>query len=149
MPTSYIPDSLKAELQGIIDNMHETFSRTITVFEEGEKVLISASPTYNGVYGRTNTGGRSVQKTVVSHEIKARIHYINAKEDTLSEDSQADISLIDGSVKITVDPTGFELLKEAKRCEFEGRRYEITSRGNPTGIMGPQYYHFYLKPLDE
>ena len=42
-----------------------------------------------------------------------------------------------------------KILKEAKRAEFEGRRYKISSKGNPTGIFGPQYYHFFLEPLDE
>jgi hypothetical protein len=152
MPTSYISDALKTQLQGTIDNLHETFARTITVYEEGEKILIAASSTYNGVYGKTNTGNTSVSKTVVSHSIKARIKYINAKDESLSDgsiNSQLDIDLINGSVRITVDTSGFEILKEAKRCEFEGRKYEISSKGTATGMLGPQYYHFFLKPLDE
>jgi|TARA_X000001316_G_C910397_1_gene25880 hypothetical protein len=152
MATSYISANLKTQLQGIIDNVHETFARTITVYEEGERVLIAASSTYNNVYGKTNTGGKSVSRTSVSHSIKARIQYINAKDESLSDgqiDSQPDIDLINGSVKITVDESGFAILKEAKRCEFEGRKYEIVSKGSATGILGPQYYHFFLKPLDE
>ena len=152
MATSYISANLKTQLQGIIDNVHETFARTITVYEEGERVLIAASSTYNNVYGKTNTGGKSVSKTSVSHSIKARIQYINAKDESLSDgqiDSQPDIDLINGSVKITVDESGFAILKEAKRCEFEGRKYEIVSKGSATGILGPQYYNFFLKPLDE
>ena len=147
-----ISANLKTQLQGIIDNVHETFARTITVYEEGERVLIAASSTYNNVYGKTNTGGKSVSRTSVSHSIKARIQYINAKDESLSDgqiDSQPDIDLINGSVKITVDESGFAILKEAKRCEFEGRKYEIVSKGSATGILGPQYYHFFLKPLDE
>jgi|TARA_X000000950_G_scaffold287277_1_gene398973 hypothetical protein len=152
MATSYISNALKTTLRGVIDNVHETFARNITVYEEGERVLIAASSTYNGVYGKTNTGSSSVSRTVVSHTIKARIKYIEADESNLSDgqiDSQIDVELINGSVKITVDPSGFEILKEAKRCEFEGRKYEISSKGNPTGVLGPQYYHFLLKPLDE
>ena len=49
MATSYISATLKTQLQGIIDNVHETFARTITVYEEGERVLIAASSTYNNV----------------------------------------------------------------------------------------------------
>ena len=63
--------------------------------------------------------------------------------------SQLDFKLMDGEVRITVDNAGFELLKDATRCEFEGRKYTIDSKGNPTGIFGPQYYHFYLKPMEE
>jgi len=149
---SYISSSLKTTLQSAIDNVHDTFGRDITVYQEGRKVLIAASSTYNGVYGKTNTGGTSVSRTAVSHTIKARIKYINAKEEDLSDgsiDSQMGIDLINGSVRITVDSSGYAILKESKRCEFEGRKYEITSKGSATGILGPQYYHFFLKPLDE
>ena len=152
MATSYISATLKTQLQGIIDNVHETFARTITVYEEGERVLIAASSTYNNVYGKTNNGNTSVSRTSVSHSIKARIKYINAKDESLADgeiNSQPDIDLINGSVRITVDESGFAILKEAKRCEFEGRKYEIASKGSATGILGPQYYHFFLKPLDE
>jgi len=152
MPTSLISDSQKNTIKAIIDDIHETFARNITVYEEGEKVLIAASSQFNGIYGKTSGGSTSVQKTVVSHTIKARIKYINAREQNLSGgeiESQLGIELVDGSVRITVDADGFEILKEAKRCEFEGRKYTIDSKGNPTGIFGPQYYHFYLSPIEE
>ena len=48
---------------------------------------------------------------------------------------------MDGEVRITVDNAGFELLKDATRCEFEGRKYTIDSR-KPTGTFNSQYYHF-------
>ena len=152
MPTSLISDAQKTTIKAIIDDIHETFARTITVYEEGERVLIAASSTYNGIYGKTEGGNSSVSKTIVSHSIKARIKYIDAKDESLADgqiNSQLDISLINGSVRITVDGNGYDILREAKRCEFEGRKYEIVSKGQPTGIFGPQYYHFFLKPLDE
>jgi hypothetical protein len=89
---------------------------------------------------------------VVSHTILARIKYINAKSKNFTDgnvDSQLDLDIIDGSVQLQVDEAGYEILKEAKRCEFEGRRYSISNKGSPNGIFGPQYYYFFLKPLDE
>ena len=152
MATSLISDSQKNTIKEIIDDIHETFARNITVYEEGKKILISASSTYNGIYGRNSSGDTTTTKTVVSHTLKARIKYINSREQNLADgniESQLDVELIDGSVRITVDADGFTILKEAKRCEFEGRKYTITSKGNPTGIFGPQYYHFYLAPIEE
>ena len=152
MATPLISDSQKNTIKSIIDDIHETFARNITVFEEGQKVLIAASSEFNGIYGRNSLGKKTTTKTVVKHTIKARIKYINAREQNLADgniNSQLDIDLIDGSVRITVDNDGFEILKEAKRCEFEGRKYTINSKGNPTGIFGPQYYHFYLSPIEE
>lgn len=151
MATSLISDSQKNQINSIIDDIHETFARNITVFEEGEKILISMSSEYNAIYGRTRTGS-STTKNPVSYVIKARIKYIDANEDTFADSSinaQNDIELINGSVRITVDSNGFSILKDAKRVEFEGRRYKIASKGNPTGMFGPRYYHFFLKPLDE
>ena len=152
MATPLISNSQKNTISAIIDDIHETFARNITVYEEGKKVRIAASSTFNGVYGKTSDGSSSTKRTVVSHVVKARIKYINAREKNLTDgniNSQIDIDLIEGSVRITVDADGFSLLKEAKRCEFEGRKYTINSKGNPTGIFGPQYYHFYLSPIEE
>ena len=254
MATSLISDSQKDTIKAIIDDIHETFARSITVYEEGKKVLINVNrqlilngftgdnahlngtytqqgtsttrfysqengkgeiffeqtstpteedpnlidykwlildgsdndpadlasntlstsggpilqpyqmtwssltltefvlrDTFNGVYGRSSVGSTTTTRTSVSHTIKARIKYINAREQNLADgniNSQLDIQLIDGSVRITVDASGFDILKEAKRCEFEGRKYTINSKGNPTGIFGPQYYHFYLSPIE-
>ena len=152
MATSLISDSQKNTIKAIIDDIHETFAREITVYEEGKKILIAASSEYNGIYGKTSTGSTSTSTTAVSHTIKARIKYIDANELNLADgniNSQLDVELVDGSVRITVDAAGFNILKEAKRCEFEGGKYQIVTKGNPTGIFGPQYYHFYLKPLEE
>jgi|TARA_B100000085_G_scaffold274899_1_gene292145 hypothetical protein len=152
MATSLISDTQKTKIQEIIDDIHETFARTITVFEEGEKVLISASSTYNGIYGRTETGSKSTTVTKVSHSIKARIKYEEITDENLSDgqiNSQLGIDYVKGRVRITVDNAGYEILKEAKRVEFEGRKYTINSRGSPTGMFGPKYYHFYLRPIEE
>ena len=97
-------------------------------------------------------GEKTTEKTVVSHLVKARIKYIKADESNITDGkigSQLGIEIINGLVRITVNKDGFEILKEAKRCEFEGRKYTISSKGNPTGIFGPQYYHFYLSPIEE
>jgi len=152
MGTSFITDSYKNIIKTAIDNLHETFGRNITVYEEGRKVLIAASSEYNGIYGRTDSGSASTSVSVVSHTIKARIHYINAKSKNFADgnvDSQLDLDLIEGSVQLQVDASGYEILKEAKRCEFEGRRYSISNKGNPNGIFCLHYYYFFLKPLDE
>lgn len=152
MSTSLISESQKTAIKSIIDDIHETFARNITVYEEGKKILIAASSEYNGIYGRTGGGTTSTSTTSVSHTVKARIKYIDAKAGNLADgniNSQLDIEVIDGSVRITVDASGFNILKEAKRCEFEGGKYRIATKGNPTGIFGPQYYHFYLEPIEE
>ena len=152
MATSLISDSQKDTIKAIIDDIHETFARNITVYEEGEKILIAASSQFNGIYGRTSSGSETTKNVVVAHTLNARIKYIDAKEISVSDakiKSELGINIIDGSVRITVDLAGFNIMKKAKRCEFEGRKYTINSKGNPTGMFGPQYYQFYLSPIEE
>ena len=113
MATPLISQSQKNTIKSIIDDIHETFAREITVYEEGRKILIAASSEFNGIYGKTNSGETSTTTTVVSHTIKARIKYINAQEQNLADgniNSQTDIDLINGSVRIAVDADGFEIL---------------------------------------
>ena len=105
MATPLISDSQKNTIKSIIDDIHETFARNITVFEEGQKILIAASSDFNGIYGRTNLGKKTTTKTVVKHTIKARIKYINAREQNLADgniNSQLDIDLIDGYMMRTI-----------------------------------------------
>ena len=140
---SSISDSQKNIIKAIIDDIHETFAREINVYEEGRKILISASAQYNGIYGRSSGGNKTTTTDPIVHTIKARIKYIDASSKYLPNtdgkiDAQMGIEFIDGSVRITVDANGFEILKEAKRCEFEGRKYTIDSKGNATGMFGPQ-----------
>ena len=59
MPTSLISDSQKNIIKAIIDDIHETFAREINVYEDGRKILISASSQYNGIYGRPSSGNKT------------------------------------------------------------------------------------------
>jgi hypothetical protein len=151
MPSPFISDATKLSISGQMDSLHQTFLRPLTVYEEGVKVLIAATPHYNGIYGRTNTGGTSTEIQTVSHAISGRINYIKAAQEVLSDgaiQSSPEIGAMFGSVKLTLDASGFELLSKSKNCEFEGRKYNIESDGVPYGLFGPQHYIVYLRPTD-
>jgi type IV secretory pathway protease TraF len=54
-----------------------------------------------------------------------------------------------GTVKIKVAEDGYLVLKEARKVEFDGRRYSIVSDNKPYGMFGPKYYSFFLSPINE
>lgn len=150
MGSSYISQSIKNLARNAIDNLHATFARDITIIEHGRKRVITNSPNYNSIYRFSKTS--EVEIEPVYHTVKARIEYENAKNNNLRDDeidSAPQINLPNGSVVVTVDPNGFELLKDSERVEFEGRKYTISSDGNPKGFFGPQYYDFILKPIED
>ena len=47
MATSLISSSEKAALEAVIDDIHETFARTITVFKEASSIVILTDANFN------------------------------------------------------------------------------------------------------
>ena len=151
MASSYISASQKTFINEAFDNIHETFSRTISIIMNPQMTVISTSPTYNALYDAdTNSAVDAPSYTSVTHSVKARIKYLSQQKDLFSgTDAQQKVLYPAGSVKIKVDATGYSYLKEARKVEFDGRRYGIASDQKSYGMFGPKYYSFILTPINE
>ena len=144
----FLSENQKTNIKSIIDQIHDTFAREITVFKIGQRTVIASSPTYNALYKKQSSNTTS---TEVSQTFQARIKYVDMNEELLKNPNpgQDKIIMPTGVVKIKVNLEGFNYVKEAKRVELDGRRFSIKSDGKPLGMFGPQYYEFILTPLDE
>jgi hypothetical protein len=151
MATSYLSTAQKDYLNGIFDNVHETFAREITVYMDPVITVITASPTFNALYNADLPSAvNTPEYTPVSYKFKARIHYMSQEQSLFpGAEAQQRIVYPVGTIKIKVNAEAFGYLKEAKRVEFEGRRYSMVSDYKPFGIFGPKYYSFILSPIDE
>ena len=151
----FLSENQKNNIRSIIDQIHDTFAREITVFKIGQRTVIASSPTYNALYRQQSV---NTSTTEVSQTFQARIKYVDIGEEFLSNSKagndsnnggQDKIIIPTGTVKIKVNLEGFNYVKEAKRVELDGRRFAIKSDGKPLGMFGPQYYEFILTPIDE
>ena len=151
MATSYISSSQKDYINGIFDDVFETFARYITVIMNPEMVVATTSSTYNGFYGAdTNSAVNEPTYTSKSYTFKAKISYVsNQKSIYPAAVNQQRMMYPEGTVKIKVGTDAFPYLKEAKKIEFDDRRYDIVSDYKPNGIFGPRYYSFVLTPINE
>lgn len=151
MAISYLTADQKTYINSVFDNVHETFAREITVYMNPETVIITASPTFNALYGAdVSNAATKPQYNVKSYKFKARIHYMSQDQSIFpGAEAQQRIVYPVGTIKIKVPASAFGYLKEARRVEFEGRRYSIVSDYKPFGIFGPKYYSFILSPIDE
>jgi len=150
MAISYISSSQKDYINNIFDNIHETFARTITVISNPKLTVISSSPAYNYFYDKDSSAAEAVQYTENKQTFKARIKYVNnSLEQIPGSNAQDKLMLPAGSVKIKVAEDAYLVLKEARKVEFDGRRYSILSDNKPYGMFGPKYYSFFLSPINE
>ena len=147
----FLSSSQISKIESLNDKLHETFAKTITVYKNGKKTLIAHDPKYNAVYGRNNLGKRdSIEYTIVSKSFSARIYYVKTEEELFNnESSQVKVIMPKGSVRIVVKEDGFKFIQEARRVEFDGRRFSIKTDGSPHGLTGNLFYTFLLTPLDE
>jgi hypothetical protein len=151
----FLTQNQKDNIEDVIYRIHDTFARTITVFKIGTRTVVASSNNYNYVYKQQSA---NTQTTTVSQTFQARIKYVDMEEELLTDrassqagnqNSQNKIILPVGTVKIKVNLQGYNYIKEAKRIEFDGRRFSIKSDAKPLGMFGPQYYEFILIPSDE
>lgn len=147
----FLSSSKISRIESLYDTLHETFAQNITVYKNGKKTLIAHDPKYNSVYSRNNAGKRdSVEYTVVSKTFSARIYYIKTEEEFFNNyKSQTKVILPKGSVKVVVKKDAFDYIQEARRVEFDGRRFTIHTDGAPYGLTSNLFYTFYFTPLDE
>ncbi len=136
-------------IRSTFDVLHATFARDITVYKTNKKeVTISTDSKYNPIYGRNNAGRRVTQETVVSSTFQARIYYVKSEEDEIT-DAQDKVYLPIGSVKIIVDQSAYEYIREATNVTFDSNKFSIAAHANPYGFTANQFFVFYLTPLDE
>ena len=62
---------------------------------------------------------------------------------------QSRVVLPAGSVKLKVDSTGYDYIKDAKRIEFDGKRFAIKHNPRPIGFFEPTFQEFILIPTTE
>jgi len=144
------------KIRDLADTLHTTFARTITVYKNAKKTLIASTTAWNSLYRKTNTGSNSaVEYTEVSQSFTARIYYDDMDTSYLTDDgpsqqagTQNKVVVAAGTVRIVVEQDAYDYLSEARRVEFDGRKFIIESDGQPRGLTSNQFYTFVLSPVD-
>ena len=148
---SLISDILKSSMESAMDDVHDTFARDLVCIKEANKVILSTDPNYNYLYKNVRGSVSSVQRKINQKTIKARILYIGRQQEDLFDaqtSAQLKVEKVAGEVRIKVGKADYDYLKGTKRAEFDGRIFTMTSDERPHGLFTPQYYTFYLKPVD-
>ena len=142
-----IPSSDKTKYDSVFNDIHDTFSRDITIYKTKKKTFVATNSTYNALYSRVKDEKGS-SKEVEGITVKARIAYINTtdKEDEIS--FQLGVSVPSGLVRIKIDLAGHTILKQSKDIEIDGDLYDVVSDATKVGMFTVSYAQIYLKRRD-
>ncbi len=145
--------TIKANAEQLLNDVHDTFARDIVIYKQSQQVVINTNPKHNFLFSSA-PNNTSVQNTVVSGTFKARILYgdkqlktpITTTQAGRTED-QTNVKLSEGLVRIKVDVSGANFIKDATRIIIDDTIFAIDTDSRPHGLFDPKYYTFYLKRL--
>ena len=147
---SYLNSDQKKEYESVMQNMHDTFARSIFVYKESLKVIVSSDPNFNYLYNNVKGVKQTVRKSQFK-QIKARISYMDKQTEINLDaevDSQIKVSQAIGEVRIKIDREGHEYFKDAKRVEIDGRLFFTVTDVKKHGLFGTNFFTYYLRPAD-
>lgn len=143
--TDLISQDDKDRFDNVFNDLHDTFSREITIFKKAKKTFISTNQTYNALYSRVSNQ-KEKESTVSAIKVKARITYFN---EAYKRENQENFALgfdIPGDyVRIKIDEEGYTALKNVTDLEIDGELFNIVSDASKSGIFSVKYYQYILK----
>jgi hypothetical protein len=147
---SYLNSDERKQYEEVMQNMHDTFARTIYAYKESLKLIVSTDPNFNFLYNNVKGVSQSIRKSQFK-PIKARISYMD-KQNEITYDAQVDsqikVTQNIGEVRIKVDQEGNGYFKDAKRVEIDGRLFFKITDVKKHGLFAPKFFTYYLQPAD-
>lgn len=150
MGKNLVDEAMRKKIRAAIEDVHETFSREVTIFKRKTEVFVSSgSSTYNALYNRLKNEQKTLGK-VTQLKVKARVDYIDRQEkaNVGGINAQVNVAIPDGSVRLKIDSSGHAALKTSQKVEIDGQLYELISDSAKTGPFSVQYYVMYFKRKD-
>jgi hypothetical protein len=147
-------DSQKSMVLQTQQNLHNFFAKTLIYRKTSESTLISSNEKHSFIFDYSPTNSE-VTEVIDSGSFKARIYYgkqINLEPISAAgfnnSDFDTNATIPNGWVRIIVDESGKNLIKDSKRIMFDDEIYSINSLQSRHGLLEKNMYSFYLKPSE-
>lgn len=151
---SLIPNSEKMSCEDAMQDVFDTFKRPIKVFKAPEKVYISTDPNFSrfGNFGKNDEMSALESNNQVIQDIEACILYGKNQSfipyhnnTSAGENEQIKIRDTDMRIRIKVDILGFNILKDAKLLNIDGRKFVRDSMPRAHGLFHVTRWSFFFK----
>jgi hypothetical protein len=134
----------KSAFDAAFDNLHDTFGRDIVIYKKSKKVFVATNNTYNALYSRIKNEKGS-EKTVEAVTVKARIAYSGNSGKETQENEILGFDVPVDHVRIKINSTGYDLIKQASDIEVDGDLFDVVSDASKAGMFSVRYYNILLK----
>jgi len=151
---SLLSDTEKAYLESQMQDVFDTFKRPLVVYSTPEKVYVSTDPNFSrfGQFGQNNEMEQVDINQQQAQTMYACILYgKNPSFEQFNKDKtggtyeQIKVSDSNMRVRIKVDIVGYNILKDAKLLELDGRQFVPDSPSRVHGLFGATRWSFYFK----
>jgi len=147
---SFLSAAQKASYEAVMQDMHDTFARTIYAYKESQKVIVSTDPNFNYLYNNVKGVSKIVRKSQFK-AISARVQYMDKQSEVMFDsevDSQIKVQHDIGEVRIKLNAEGYAYFKDAKRVEVDGKLFFKVTDVKKHGLFKPKFFTYYLRPTD-
>lgn len=148
--SSFLNQSQKEAFESVMQDMHDTFARTIFAYKDSKKIIVSTDVNFNFLYNNVKGVKKEVSRTQFK-QISARVMYMD-KQNEVSFDSEVDSTIKlhhdIGEIRIKLDSEGHEYFQDAKRVEIDGRLMFKVTDVKRHGLFRPKFFTYYLRPTD-
>ncbi len=134
----------KSAFDAAFDDLHDTFGRDIVIYKKSKKVFVATNNTYNALYSRIKNEKGS-EKTVEAVTVKARIAYSGNSGKETQENEILGFDVPADHVRIKINSTGYDLIKQASDIEVDGDLFDVVSDASKAGMFSVRYYNILLK----
>ena len=150
--SSLISAAEKAAYASVIDDLHDTFKREITVINEVANAVVTDDENYNSMSDRRD---QSVTYTANSETIYARVKYLDKAESEellIFAGGQGDgsggtsvpLPQKYGVIRIKVEKQYNDLVNESTKIIVDGIDCQLCNTSTPQSLFDLNYTTFYL-----
>lgn len=154
MDASFLSSQTLVIGSGLMDRLHATYARPLTVFKTAQEVQIFSDPNFNFAY-IPNQNNTNFQEIPVSGVIMARVKYADQEQlkRLFATENRAQggadeirVDLEKALVRIKFDKEALPFFQDAKKIILDGQSFVNHSSIRPHGAFNfPQHYTIYLE----
>ena len=137
----------RQNISGIIDDVFDTFKRSIVVYKEPTKTVSDVDLDFMFGYNAESQSSNYIY-TQVTGSYSATIKYIKSTDP--DESSQLlNTELEDQLVRIKVNKQSRDFIENGanQKCFFDNKAFEFLSNDTPKVFLGNTYYYYFLKEI--